>query len=605
MQAPTLDLESFDDSAAALSDFAVALFSAASQEQQPSRADRKVTGVLSTIVVALADARSRAPGDGAILDDVDRARTSWLQVTNPSSIGPFASLGPALAQMRELALQKAARSPHALPRNTHSPLVASRGIPALHRDVYLEATPTISPPRAFGTLPKRRKTSPNEATLEQKTLRRWARDALEELAIGGRLRRTRPDEPWSFGRNFEQRALVSLDAIAALGRGASKDECVDVASVIDDWLMDATISDPGRTFAAMFVLACIDGHGAAARLNIHARTSDPNVADAVEDALALGSSPHVDDVVIALLCEDDKPDLLERGLSVARRRRRVPESLALELLNHPAARVAIAAARACSVIDRELALVPLENALFGPDEVALHAAESLALLGAWSPRCSQRILALAKQNPQAPQTIHAARLAVLQAQSREINSFLELCATFQPAVMLDLLGWLGSAHSLQTLCGALSNPDPVLQKAAAWSLSRITGAGREELGEASERFSSDSDDVSSDEGPEARHPPTDPAYWVEPCARARQIEAPRLRFGRPIEAATVLGELGDPLTHQGVRGRLVTEFALLMQNSGQREAREIQPLDIDGWVQVQEQWLVQARDKFGRSGARK
>lgn len=603
MQAPNLDAESFDDSAAALNDFAVALYSAVSRKTEPSRADRNVTGVLSTIVVALADARGRTPGDGRILDDVDRAHASW-QAANASSTGPFASLGPALVRMRELALQKASRSAPPTPTRVVSPFIASRGLPALHRDVHLEAAPTIAPVRAFGTLPPRRPSASPPVTLPQKTLRRWARDALEELAIGGRLRRPRPDEPWSFGEGFERRTLVSLDAIASLGRGASNDERVDLAAVIDDWLLESTISDPGRTFAAAFVLACLDGHGAAARLNIHARTNDPNLSEAVEDALALGSSPYVDDVVISLLCEDDKSDLLERGLHVARRRKRVPTALVLELLQHPTPSVAIAAARACSLLDRESALAPLENALFGADEVALQAAESLALLGAWSPRCSQRILALAKGDPHSSQTIHAARLAVLQAQSRDVNSFLELCAIFHPVATLDLLGWLGNAHALPTLLAALEHADPALRKAASWSLMRITGAGREELGQARQDLAPDAADVTNEEALEARHPPLDPAYWVEPCSRARQVDAARLRFGRPIELATILGELGDPLTYQGFRKTLVTEFALYLQNAGYRDARAIQPLDIDGWIVSQEQWLEQARERFGRSGAR-
>lgn len=599
-----MSADAFDDALASVADFAVALLTAPPGADRARPAAQKA---LSAIVVAVAEARARLPGDDEILEDLDRARAAWARAIGDGAdeADPLAPLGPALDRARALALERAARAPvRVIDRGSGpSPLVASRGTPALHRDVRIEAAPRPLAPPAFGALPRPRQRRPDE-TLAAKALRRWARDALEELAAAGRLRRPRDDEAWTSGRSFEERALLSLDALASLGRGASDEERTDVADVIEDTLHDWSIPDPGRVFAATFALACLQGHGAAARLHVHACNLHPTTAGAIEDALALGSSPHIGDVLVALLCDDGSPDLLERALRVARRRGRAPAGLVLPLLSHPEPRVAVAAARACAALEPQVARAPLEEALFGPAEIAVHAAESLALLHAPAAGWASRLVALGSGDLDARTAAHAARLRVHHASARDVDAMLELCAALPREVSVDLLGWLGSARALDALCAALRDDDWAVRERAAWSLARVTGAGRDLLGtiETDEHghplHDPDKEPLPDDVDRTRRHPPLDPDFWAEPIARARAVPAPRLRFGRPLGAGVVLDELLDPAAHQGARRVLMTELGVLTAGAtpGLAGSDRLPFIDVDDWIARQEKLLGLARE---------
>jgi hypothetical protein len=605
--------DAFDDAMAAVGDVAVALLTASPGADRPRSG---APAALSTIVVSVAEARARPPGDDEILGDLDRARAAWARaIGGTAGAEILAPLGPALDRTRALALERAARAPvRALDgAQAPRPLVASRGVPSLHHGVRLDAEPRPIAERAFGELLPLPEA---DAAPAQKALRRWARDALEELAVAGRLRRPREDEAWTSGRTFEERALLSLDRLASLGRGASSEGRADVARLVEETLHEWSIPDPGRIFAATFTLACFHGHGAAARLHVHARNPHPTTAGAIEDALALGSSPHVDDVVLSLLCEDASPALLERGLRVARRRRRAPARLVIELLAHPQPRVAIAAAQACAALDPGLARGPLEEALFGPAEVAVHAAESLALLHVPGAAWEARLIALSegdfgagdaaadRDGAHADITLHAARLRVLHARSRDVEPLTEMLGRLPRLAAVDLLGWLGNARAFDALCAALGDMEWTMRERAAWSLSRITGAGRDGLGsiEVDEHGNPvpppDGEPVAEDTDRTRRYPPIDPSFWAEPITRARALDAPRLRLGLPLSAAIVQGELLEPRTHQGVRRLLVTELAMLSagQTPGLAGSNKPLPLDVDDWIARQEQWLGLARD---------
>lgn len=602
------EADRFDEAVASLGDFAVMLLTSRGAER--GRGAAAVAQALSDIVVAVARARSRLPGDDEILGDLDFARASLARAiaARAAEGAALAPLGPALERTRELAIERTARAPVLAAALPGAPrlLVASEGTPALHLDVRLEAAPRPIVVRAFGALSPRKGVPPAEATPAQSALRRWARDALEELAVAGRMRRPREDEAWTSGRSFEARALVSLDALASLGRGASNDERLDVARVVDETLHEWSIPDPGRVFAATFALACFSGHGAGARLHVHARNLHPTTAGAVEDALALGSSPHVDDVVLSLLCEDESPALLERGLRVARRRRRVPASLAVELLEHPELRVAVAAAQACASLDPQVARAALEDALFGPAALAVHAAEALAAMHAPVAPWADRLFALTSDNFDAPATVQAARLRVLHARGRDVEPLLELCEQLPREASIELLGWLGSAVALEPLCAALGDPDWGIRERAAWSLARITGAGRELLGtiEVDEHGNPlpdpDVEPFASSDDRTRRSPPTDAAFWAEPCARAGAVDAPRLRFGRALGPGAVVDELLEPATHQGVRRVLVTELTMLplgnVSGNASGLASRPLPLDLDDWIARQEHLLGLARN---------
>lgn len=607
--------DAFDDAVASVGDFAASLLTSS---PGPARSRPDATQALSTIVMAVAEARGRLPGDEDILGDLDRARASWVRAV-AEDVMDLAPLGPALDRIRELALERVASTPvrPVLPPSPPAPLSASRGTPAVHHDVRLDAAPLPAPERLFGALPPRPR--PAGATPAQRALRRWARDALEELAVAGRLRTPREDEAWTSGRTFEERALVALDALASYGRGVSNDERLDVADVLEETLREQSIPDPGRAFATTFALACFEGYGASARLHVHARNLHPATSDAIEDALSLGSSRHIHDLLLSLLCEDGSPGLLERALRIARRRGRVPPILVLDLLSHPEPRIAIAAAQAAVVSEPHLAAFRLEDALYGPDDVAVHAAETIARLHVSARGWAARLHALASGDPVAPSTSHAVRLSVLQARGRDVEPLIELCARLPREASVDLLGWLGSPKALDHLRDALEDPSPEVRERAAWSLSRITGAGRDMLGniEVDENgdplHDPDSEPLLEPADRTRRHPPLDASFWAEPILRARAADAPRLRFGQPLDAAAVLDELAHPAAHQGVRRVLVTELAILSPGPpaplpmpdiralgpDRRGLYPDPPLDVDGWIARQEQQIAAAREAAG------
>lgn len=218
---------------------------------------------------------------------------------------------------------------------------------------------------------------------------------------------------------------------------------------------------------------------------------------------------------------------------------------------------------------------------------------------------ASRILALSSDVDDPMTAVHAARLRVLRAGAHEVEPSIERCARLPREASLDLLGWLGSALALEPLRSALEDGDPAIRERAAWSLARITGAGRDELGtiEVDEHGHPVPDPDGEDPPPEGfdptrRHPPTEPSFWAEPIARARSLNTPRLRFGRPLDVASVLDELLDPMTHQGVRRVLVTELALRAdgRTSGLGGALPSLPLDVDDWIARQERVLALARE---------
>jgi len=606
-----VDAESeFHEAVAAASDYVATLLVPTTEAQRAAAPTTRAGRVaLAEMLVALADSRDRDPGDDEVVVDLDRARRATAASPPPGeeSIG---GLSVALANARDLALDRAAR---ALPSRGHEspadvPMVASRGVASLHGGVRLAAPPEPAVERAFGSFRPKRNEPESETTPRKRVLRRWARDALEELAIAGRLRRPREDEAWVSGRGFEARLGMAVDVLASLARGHSDDERLDLARATDDSLLEWSIPDPGRTFAAVFALGCIDGANAAARVGLYARGIEPAVSLAIDDALALASSPGVDDVVLALASEDESPLLLARAMRVARRRHRIPVFLATALLEHPDIDVAVSAAHACAIVDPALVREPLEMAVQGPDELAVVAVEALAMsrapVSVWSPR----LLALSTGPIGSAASTRALLLRVLMARGTEAETYVSICQTAPRLAAVQLLGWLGSAGGLELLLEGLGDADVGIRDQAAWSLARITGAGRERLSNiATDEAGNPLDDPDSpsrpdDFDPHRRTPPVHPDFWKEPCANARTVDAPRLRFGKPHAPIYVLDELIDPRTSQGVRRVLLTEHHLLSSGRPKTAGSRPLPLDVDDWIDRQLHWLELARSATGRDG---
>src|SRR5262249_37362169 len=135
---------------------------------------------------------------------------------------------------------------------------------------------------------------------------RLARGCLADIAEQRRLRAL---ATWEEGERFERRLLVSLDALAGLGRRPPRQPGRDSAreaGVVDVRAEAAALAGsttPDEVFAGVLALACLDDEEAVreAVLAICAGESGRGVVSpclaAAREALALGSSPAVRDVL--------------------------------------------------------------------------------------------------------------------------------------------------------------------------------------------------------------------------------------------------------------------------------------------------------------------
>lgn len=141
------------------------------------------------------------------------------------------------------------------------------------------------------------------------------RDCLEEINACANLRRLTPAEcyDWTAMRGFEQRMLSALDALLAYGTpffsadGSEKARVgLDIVAETIAYAEDAPTIDPGRSFAAAFVLSSIAGPDCARAAVALLKRSHPDTHRAQAQALSLVDNP---DVVTALreMLNGDEP----------------------------------------------------------------------------------------------------------------------------------------------------------------------------------------------------------------------------------------------------------------------------------------------------------
>ncbi len=126
-------------------------------------------------------------------------------------------------------------------------------------------------------------------------------ECLDTVAVMRGYREPLPGETWLIPAASERRLLAQVNAIIALGRPAL-DQVTDMA-------LDSDVPDPGRVFAALLVIGCVEGGhwlALARELFVAASLRNPAEAAAAAEAMSLAPNPDLNAVLTALL-DDERP----------------------------------------------------------------------------------------------------------------------------------------------------------------------------------------------------------------------------------------------------------------------------------------------------------
>lgn len=365
-----------------------------------------------------------------------------------------------------------------------------------------------------------------------------ARAAIEEIASMSTLRGLFHREPWADAFEFEQRLLDNFDYLVALDRVdvGSSPPAKGVLEILWEHATTFVVPDAGRAFALGFFLSSIAPHLARSWLRLAVLRSDARCRPALAEAMALGASPEVAEVALALLRDSDEPDVLALSIDVLIRRRVIDLGLAATLTAHPSPRVVARAARWLVHAPRDVAPRFLTPLLEGPEEVATEALESLAVLGERDAFRLARLRAVT----QGEAGLRASELLAFRGD--EADRELLLGSALADPARLHILGIAGFRAYVEPLQLAVARETDVERAAnASFALDLITGG----------------------------QPAPD--------------RASRLRRGRPHAGiATLVADLADPRAAQGARRLWARELAVL---TGQPA------LDVDGWAGPQRERL--------------
>jgi hypothetical protein len=204
---------------------------------------------------------------------------------------------------------------------------------------------------------------PNSEAPEERQQRRLLRDALDEIASLGLLRRVDSEGSWATAEPFEQRLLATLDYAMSLRVRRRDEPWMDFSDELRAHATDWPFFQAGRAFAWAFTLASTPGAIARAELRGVCMQADDETAPLIADALALGSSSILPNLLDDLLDEDTRPWCMRIGLEVARRRRSVDAKRAIVLVEHPREDIAAEAVRALATLAPDLIERPLLDAL--------------------------------------------------------------------------------------------------------------------------------------------------------------------------------------------------------------------------------------------------
>lgn len=230
----------------------------------------------------------------------------------------------------------------------------------------------LAPPRAVpgsGTPPQRgwRALTSKDGTSAFRA--RAVRECLDTVAVLRAYREPLPGEVWTLPMASERRMLAQVNAILALGHGALK-QVVDLA-------IDADLPDPGRVFAALFVLGCNAGNAwLPPMLSIFVTAVERSAAECAAAIEALSLTPNADALeAVARLLADARPRIRAAAIRVLSFRAVLTPSQWMRASEDTDNVVATAAASASlAAVDRERCRQPLERLLQHRSEGIVRAA---------------------------------------------------------------------------------------------------------------------------------------------------------------------------------------------------------------------------------------
>lgn len=466
------------------------------------------------------------------------------------------------------------------------PFRASVGTPALHRPFEVPAPEILEKRRDFLALPvddEGPASGVREKSLVELELARLGREAMEDIAILGGLRRSKDEQLWADARGFERRLLANLDALWSLDRPVRAEAPrLGVPRALFAYLTEWSFPDWGRAFALAFTLGCTDSDAALRWVVLALRRAEPGVVDAFVSGLALASGPGIGRAALAELGADVTPLNTAAWLEVAERKAAFEASAVVPLLAHPDESVRSRAARCLRHAPKELAIEALLELLRDASPlVSADAADELAARGR-SEGLGHLRVALDRALRVDPvgdddglggPALVALRVLSLSAEASDEELLLR--AAKRDPKALRYLGWYGRPAHVGLLLGELEaararGPEGfAAAEAAEEAITRITGVqaalSLDELGQAIKKLAEDS-----------------PAYR----------DAKRARHGRPFEASLVLDELEKPTTRQRHRRMLTRELSVVLPTAPR--------FDVDDWVARQEVTLALLRTMLSR-----
>ncbi len=421
---------------------------------------------------------------------------------------------------------------------------------------------------------------------EESTLRRLARELMEELGTLGGLCSAPPARAWSRGMvAFEHRLLAAFDALIALGQPVVSIEGnelrFDVLGELLTYSNAAVVPDPARAFARTFVLSCVEGEDRVRAAVVAMQQAHPATYPAHRDSFIFGSSPSIGPAM-RRLCEDAPGPILRVALDVLATRREATLPAIAPLLEHPDPGVRVRAVRClATTAERNASISMLAQVIGEETDTRVVAAAMRALVRRGEPYGLESARQALRNNRTDQGELHSdARLDMLEllgiAGNAADAATLQASLAYRPREA-EALGWHGSPGHVEALLAALQNASTTPGKklfcaGIARALARITGANI----------------VDASGGPWA-DPGAWQAYWLE--NRAKFTPSLRYRFGRPYTPLATLDELSTEGTIMADRELCVLELDALTAGGAE--------IDLRRWTALVDAGVQRLRAAFG------
>lgn len=421
---------------------------------------------------------------------------------------------------------------------------------------------------------------------EEATLRRLARELMEEVGTLGALCTPNPAQVWTRGVvAFEERLLAAFDALITLGHPVMSIDGTELRfDVLGELLTHsnaAEVPDPARAFARTFVLSCVEGEDRVRAAVIAMEQAHPATYPAHRDAFILGSSPSIGPAM-RRLCEDAPAPILRVALDVLTARREAMAAVVAPLLEHPDPGVRVRAVRCLGVAaERNAAISMLAQVISEETDTRVAAAAMRALVRRGEPYGLESARQALRNNRTDQGELHTdARLDLLELLGVTGNavdgSVLQSSLAYRPREA-EALGWHGSPGHVEALLAALQNavstPGKKLFCAGiARALGRITGAN-----------------IVDESGDPLPDPNAWKTYWAE--NRARFTATLRYRFGRPYLPMATLDELSTDGAMMSDRELCVLELDAITAGGAE--------LDLRRWTALLDAGVSRLRNAFG------